>query len=104
MEPVETFEENYFEVKRHHEQADEQRAQNGGSLQDLGSELPPTSAARGEEPCSHSFHIVCLHNCLTRKGEERYKEFFRATDPARRERLESRIDFLLSYFNGGSPI
>jgi hypothetical protein len=35
---VETFEEAYFEVKRHHEQPDEDRAQNGGSIQDLGSE------------------------------------------------------------------
>jgi len=38
MGSFETFEEAYFEVKRHHEQADEHRAQNGGSLQDLGSE------------------------------------------------------------------
>jgi len=38
MGSVETFEEGYFEVKRHHEQPDEQRAQNDGSLQDLGSE------------------------------------------------------------------
>jgi hypothetical protein len=38
MGSVETFEEAYFKAKRHDEQADEQRAQNGGSLQDLGSE------------------------------------------------------------------
>ena len=38
MGSVEIFEEGYFEVKRHHEQPDEQRAQNDGSLQDLGSE------------------------------------------------------------------
>jgi hypothetical protein len=37
---VETFEEDYFEVKRHDEQADEHRAQNDGSFQDLGSESP----------------------------------------------------------------
>jgi hypothetical protein len=38
VESVETFEEAYFEVKRHHEQADEHKAQNAGSIQDLGSE------------------------------------------------------------------
>jgi hypothetical protein len=38
MGSVETFEEDYFDVKRHHEQADEPRAQNGGRLQDFGSE------------------------------------------------------------------
>jgi hypothetical protein len=38
MGSIETFEEAYFEVERHDEQADEQRARNGGSLQDLGSE------------------------------------------------------------------
>jgi len=32
MGSFETFEEAYFEVKRHHEQPDERRAQNGGSL------------------------------------------------------------------------
>ena len=38
MGSFEIFEEPYFEVKRHHDQADEHRAQNIGSLQDLGSE------------------------------------------------------------------
>jgi len=38
MESVETFEKAYFEVKSHHEQVDEHRAHNGGSLQNLGSE------------------------------------------------------------------
>jgi hypothetical protein len=38
MESVETFEEGYFEVEHHDEQADEHSAQNCGSLQDLGSE------------------------------------------------------------------
>jgi hypothetical protein len=37
MELFETFEEPYFEIKRHPEQADELRPQNGDGLQDLGS-------------------------------------------------------------------
>jgi hypothetical protein len=69
MGSVETFEEADFEVKRHDEQADEQRAQNGGSLQDLAAKSAQVS-----------FHIADCTTALLGMQRNVTKNFFRATD------------------------
>jgi hypothetical protein len=65
VESLETFEEAYFEVKRHDEQADEQRAQNGDSLQDLAAKSAQVS-----------FHIAHCTTALLGKERNVTKNVF----------------------------